>query len=145
MPLCIPTEADAELLAPSEVDRVLLADRPIQLALERVEDEIDLVEQQDTLLEELEDLGAVINVLGVDGELRHDGLLTETLGDSRQKHTRRLDRLPATRLAPFQTPHHLDKFEHETFDRSRRGTNDGLRITSLYQLHVQVSCDWGST
>lgn len=82
VPLRIPTETDAELLAPRKVDRVLLANRPIQLALERVENEIDLVEQQDTLLEQLEDLGAVINVLGVDGELRHDGLLTETLGDS---------------------------------------------------------------
>mmetsp|Transcript_49470 Transcript_49470/g.105146 ORF Transcript_49470/g.105146 Transcript_49470/m.105146 type:complete len:263 (+) Transcript_49470:75-863(+) len=141
VPLYVPTETDAELSAPREIDGVLVPYRPVQLALERVEDQIHLVQQQHALLEQLHDFGAVVDVLGIDRELGHHALLAKPLGDSREEHAARgRGRLPPG-LGPLQVPHHLDELQHERLDARGRRADDGLAVPRLAQLHVQVPGD----
>jgi hypothetical protein len=62
MPLCIPTKTNAKLLAPRKVKRMLLTNRPVQLTFKRMKQQINLIKKKNSLLEQLENLRAVIDL-----------------------------------------------------------------------------------
>ena len=137
----LPPQPRRELVG-GEVERQLLAQRPVELALERVQQQIDLVHDEAAAVEDLEHVAAALRLLVVGGERlevlgRRRGAAEEA--DLAAEGHQAAALLVLLRLAReiVEMMHDFEELERKRLERRGRRDDDGAPLDRRAELHEQ--------